>query len=214
MQYRRLSPQNDEHILRNILNDFIGDEMKNGSPVYELISMEMLRDGIIKNFLESVNRPENDYIISGVFEDNEIMGVAVGQKLHHFWKMQNVVLPTWILVLTYLKEKKNVSPKERLHNLISPIITSMEEDGFYSWYKVSKFKGSENLDDYLEKVYSKIINSERYTVTVEAIVENQEQRDSLPSTYRGLFPTVIKEGVRLGLLQHHYRNSLRKFNDK
>lgn len=213
MQYRILSPENDEYFLRKILDDFIADEIRRGSPVYTLISMQALRDKCIENFIQSVNKSAHDYMVVGAFDGTEIVGVSIGQKIHHFWKMTNVVLPTWILVLTYFNEKKNSSPKNRLHELISPIITAMENDGFYNWYKVSKFKGVTDIDKYLEEVYSKIINAERYTVTVEAIVETQEQRDSLPSTYRSLFPVVIKEGVRLGLLQHHYKNSLRKFND-
>lgn len=214
IQYRILSPQTDVELLQKILTDFINDEIQYGSPVYPLDAMKFLKNRCIENFVDSKNKHPNDYIVVGAFEDNEIVGVAIGQKIHHLWKMQHVILPTWILVLTYLKDRKNSSPKNRLHELISPIITSMENDGFYSWYKVSKFRGTEDLDAYISNVYSKIINAERYTVTVEAIVGNQEQRDSLPSTFRSLFPVVVYDGIRLGLLQHHYKNSLRKFNDK
>lgn len=215
LQYRILSPEVREDVvaLRKVLNQFLFDESNYRSPVYPLVAMEQMVTYVMTQFVQSVTKNVNDFMVCGAFEGDQIVGVAVGQKLHHLWGFQAVVLPSWALILMYLHKREQRSPKDRLHELLSPVITAMETDGFYSWYKVSKFKPGQDVQHYLDNVYSKIINAERYTVTVEALVENQEQRDALPSTFRRLFPVVVKDGVKLGLLQHHFKNNLRRFND-
>lgn len=215
-QYRLLSPHesSDVALLHKVLGKFLDDERTYGSPVYPYVAMAAMAKYVMEQFMESVMKNDHDFMVCGAFDGEEIVGVSVGQKLHHMWGMQSVILPQWALVLMYMKHREMRSPKDRLHSLLSPIISAMEADGFYSWYKVSKFRLGEHPQTYLDKIYSRTINAERYFVTIEALVENQEQRDGLPSTFRRLFPVLVHDGVKLGLLQHHFKNNLRKFNDE
>lgn len=212
--YRILDPNQDYNILSDLLTDYLNDQKSQPKTVYPIEASEYMIKRYLEIFTESVNFPPNNYIVSGAFEDDELVGVAIGRKINNAWNIPHVVLPTWILLFAHYKTKEMKSPKYKLHNLINPIITIMENDKFYNWFKVSKFSNKvtpENVEDYLNKVYSKTINAERYFVTIEAVIETQNERDSLPSAFRGMFPPIVHDGVRLVLMQHHYKNSLRKF---
>ena len=199
----------DIELVTKILNDYLDEERERKFSIYFIETVESLVEKIKDGFKLGA------ILVTGMFDEaGKIIGCAAGVSINRLWQQGITLLPIWILLLTYLKNKHMSSPKERLHKLISPIITIFEKHKFYSWFKVTKFSHTvtnESLDDYITNVYSKIINDERYTVTVESIVTSTTDLSKLPDTYRRIFPDRIKEGVKLVLLQHHYKNSLRKF---
>lgn len=213
--YRLLSPENDFEKLKTLLEGYYVDQKNNTNPVYPLTAIEHS----IKNNLELFKQSSHDdikngFLISGAFEGTELTGCAIGRKLNHFWNIKHTILPSWALVLLYSKDRTWTSPRTKAHDLLNPIISTMEHDRFFSWYKVSKISNkinSDNIDNYLSNIYSKTISADRYFVTVEAIVSNQDELKQIKSIYRRMFPIEICNNRKLALMCHHYKNSLRNF---
>lgn len=214
-EYRLLSPETDYEKLKSLMNHYFFEEEKSSHRVYPLESTE----ATIKNNLalfekSSTDNIKNGFLVGGEFCNGELIGFSIGRKLNHIWNIEQTVVPSWVLVLLYSKNKAWKSPKQKVHMLLSPVISVMESEKFYSWYKVSKISNklnSENVDQYLSEVYSRTINTNRYSVTIEAVVNNQEELNKLKSVYRKMFPVQIYDNRKLALMCHHFKNSLRTF---
>jgi hypothetical protein len=212
LTYKILDPLSDYDKLADLMWFYYLEESAKLKTVYPLSAIWQLIESNLVLFKESNNVPYGDYVISGAFNNDELVGFAIGRKLNHYWKILTHVIPQWVLVLIYLKNKEWETPLERLHELLLPITSLMEEQKYYEWYKVSKFSRKvtiNTLDNYLETVYSKIINSTRYIVSVELVINNSLELALVEGIYRRLFPTKIHDDTRLVLLKHQYKNSLR-----
>lgn len=213
VEYRLLTPEKDYEKLKSLMDHYFTNEQKSSHRVYPLESTEETIKNNLKLFENTLtDNIKNGFLVGGEFTDDELTGFTIGRKINHIWNIEHTVIPSWTLVLMYSKTKSWKSPKEKAHNLLSPIISVMESEKFYSWYKVSKISNkinSQNVDRYLSDVYSNTINAERYTVTIEAIVNNQEELNSIKSVYRKMFPVKIYDHRKLALMCHHFKNSLR-----
>lgn len=214
-EYRLLSPEQDYDKLKSLMNHYLLEEQNNIHRVYPIESIESTITNNLKLFEDSkTDNIKNGFLVGGEFYNDELIGFSIGRKLNHMWNVSHTVIPNWALILIYSKNKTWRSPKQKTYNLVNPIISIMESEKFYTWYKVSKISNkvtSENIDHYLTDVYSNTISSERYTVTIEAIVDNQTDLDKIKSVYRKMFPIKIYDNRKLALMCHHFKNSLRNF---
>jgi hypothetical protein len=220
--YRFLDPHNflDSARLDSILDQYVDEEraktIKGIPTVYPLESVEFTANYIATVFARSRTYPPNTFIINGGFRGDELIYISVAKKLNHQWGYDHTVIPSWIYFFLYSRDREINFPIKRMKDLLVPLVTVMQKEKFYSWYKVTKLSrtvNTDNLDDYLKRVYSKMVPMGPYNnmITVEAIIDNQDAKDNLPTAYRNMFPIKVHNGVRLALMMHHYSNNIRIF---
>ena len=212
MKYKVLVNGEDNKDFDTILSKFLDYQRNLSNKIYSYHQMEFFVESKRRFFTEY---SPNEFVVSGGYNnDNEICAFAVGIKLGAVCNIRHDILPQWVLSMTYLEDKEWTSPREKIHNLITPITSKMENDGFYTFYKINKipsFISDDTASKWLNDVYSKSISNKRYIPVIERIIKTESDIHKLPSIHRAIFPNEVLRPM--AIMAHHLRQEIRHYEN-
>jgi hypothetical protein len=204
--------QNDFKLLNEILDDFLLYQSKLARPIRNLDRSEKLVSFVKEKFVEKF---EGDMYISAKIEDDKILDVAIGTKLHTLYGPTNKNRrPEWLFSMIYSKEKDFYNPNKKIFNTGSLVVRRMEEDKFYTFWQCMKFpdyKTNEECINFIKNIYEKTIIMDRYTNILEYVLTKDRNVDEVPfSFYKGFLINTTRNR-NMCICSHHLKAEYRKF---
>jgi len=196
--------QSDITQLLAILDECAEFQKDKPNPLYFYEDMCEFTEWLKKQF---IHRNQDDFVVSGLFENNILIQIIVGYKIEIAWhktKIEND-LPFYVVGLVYFKNGDWKVPREDISNLDELVTDHFEKQGYTEGYmtiKAPNFVVRNNdgakINKFMNEVFIKTFKESKHNFFIEKIFRTNE--DLMAYDFRGmkaLLPKRIKRPLFL-----------------
>lgn len=211
--YRLLNySDNDLKLLYDILDHYLIYQSKLKNPIRNFDRCEYLVKFLKTKFTEDY--PKLIYIGAKI-EDNNIIDLVVGTKLHAIHQKYLCKRPEWLLSLIYSRYINFSNPNYKIHNTGITVVRQMEKDNFYTFWqcmKFPKYHTNEQYANYISNVYEKTTIMDRYINILEYVLTEDMNINSIPFLFYKNFFNGSTQHRNMCICSHHLKNEYRTYN--
>jgi hypothetical protein len=187
-----------------LLNEYTELQKDSSNPIYFYEDMQSYATWLKHQF---ENRNVKDFVVAGIFDDEQLIQIMVGYKIEVAWHKPVVedTMPYYAIGLTYFKQRCWRVPEKDISNLDKIISKHFEDQGFTTGFitikapaYIIKTSNPVDINRYIDSVFIKTFGNNTHNFFVERVFRTNDELQAYKfRAFKALLPRRIKRPIVL-----------------